>query len=176
MNTPGSSGSGRRPRTSSCSDVGQDTREDLETARRRAVEMAPDARPDARLVALGWATVDLERAAADLEADLGLPVGTFVEVSGSITLGAACRAAHGTLGSATTLVLLEPSREGRLAASLARFGEGVAAAWYVAGDGAGRAAGPFRSGPLGLEWLIPDAPSHGPFRFLVEREPGTIER
>jgi hypothetical protein len=166
--------------------VGQAIRRTLEDARRRAVEVSPVDGGDARLHALGWATVDLERAADELEADLGLPVRSFADADGSMALGARCRIASGDLVGVVALVLLEPSTEGRLAAWLARFGEGVAVAWYAAGVGSepghGRGPGPVPGpgspgrGPFGMEWRVQDAPTGGLLRFLVEPEPGTIGR
>jgi len=81
------------------------------------------ARPDdtatsPRLVAVGWATVDIERTLADL------PGVDAVPAAQDELLGA--RAWRTTSGPVTT-VLLEPTTEGRLAAALARRGEGIAA-------------------------------------------------
>lgn len=82
------------------------------------------------MVAVGWATVDLERAAAEIpEVHFGGP-------GDEQLLGA--RAMRATLG-AVDLLLLEPSTEGRLAGWLARNGEGVVVL-YVEGRGA--AGGP----------------------------------
>jgi hypothetical protein len=50
------------------------------------------------------------------------------------------------------LLILEPDTEGRLAASLARHGEGIAAIYVAAGAGAAFAAGSLSrpaTGPLG---------------------------
>lgn len=98
----------------------------------------------ASFLALGWATVDLDRAAAassgmrwtavprdpflGARALLGEPV-----PAGAATAGAAgaAGAAHASRGPATTL-LLEPDTEGRLAAVLARLGEGPAAIYLGA--------------------------------------------
>ncbi len=80
-------------------------------------------RPD--LAGLGWATVDLEGAADRL----GL-----VGRAGPATREDALLGARAIV--AGRLVLLEPTREGRLAASLARFGEGPVAVYLaVAGPG-----------------------------------------
>ncbi len=128
------------------------------------------------LLALGWATVELERAASELGTDLRLPAGSFADAEGSTALGARCWIAPGALNEGVTLILLEPSTEGRLAARLARFGEGVAAAWYAAGDESRGGRGLPGRGPLGPEWRILDAPTASLLRFLVAPEPGTIAR
>jgi hypothetical protein len=80
------------------------------------------------------------------------------------------------------IVLLEPSTEGRLAASLARYGEGPMAVWLEVARlrdaeamlrrGAVAISAPDH-GPLGLERLLLDGPIHGPHRLLVELA-GTI--
>jgi ribosomal protein S18 acetylase RimI-like enzyme len=80
----------------------------------------------ADLVGVGWATVELDRAVpefAPVQFGAAMPDGS---------LGA--RARVGRVG-AGSLVLLEPSTEGRLAAALARFGEGVTAIYVAAAAG-----------------------------------------
>ncbi len=86
---------------------------------------------EADVIALGVATVDRERAAAEL------PGLAFRAVSDDELLGAYVLTAP--LPSGRTLLLLEPSREGRLTAFLARHGEGLAAL-YVANHARGGAA------------------------------------
>ena len=93
---------------------------------------------EAGVVALGVATVDGERAAADL------PGLAFRAAPDDELLGARVLAAH--LPSGRTLLLLEPTREGRLTAFLARHGEALAVL-YVAGHTAPEAS---RRGPTGL--------------------------
>ncbi len=77
---------------------------------------------------------------------------------------------------------LEPNTEGRLAASLARHGEGPAAVWLAVGDlpaavaglrSTGVATSVEQPGPLGAERLLLDRSIHGLHRLVVER-PGTI--
>lgn len=75
----------------------------------------------ARLVALGWATVDADHPAAGWRAASTPPAGAGR--SADEVLGARAAAVESPAG----LVLLEPSTEGRVAASLARHGEGPAA-------------------------------------------------
>jgi hypothetical protein len=115
-----------------------------------------------RPLARGWATVDLDRAEAELRGLLAT-AGSFRSAERSEALGARCRrgeAAHGSW-----IVLLEPDTEGRIAGFLARHGEGWAATWVevgitqLASGTAGVASGPF--GPERLE----RGPSLGPFRL-----------
>ena len=135
-----------------------------------------------RAIAVGWATVELDRAASELGAALGVSSDPFVEATGTLVLGGRCRVATDVLPAMTSLVLLEPDTEGRLAATLARHGEGPAAIWFEVENladaiGAVRASGIAASraqaGPFGPEQLLLDGPIHGPHRLLVER-PGTI--
>jgi GNAT superfamily N-acetyltransferase len=129
-----------------------------------AVARARDAAPAGmNLAAIGWSTVDLERA----ERDLGL---AFVDAEPDVILGARSRVATGPL--AVPFVLLEPATEGRLAASLARLGEGPVVTW-LAGTApvAGRQAGPPMLGPFGEERLAA-GPVHGPYRLYLT--PATI--
>jgi hypothetical protein len=83
--------------------------------------------PDRRPVAVAWATVDLERARWDSAhpAWVGAPPDDLLG-------GRAMRAGLAPLD----LVLLEPATEGRLAAFLARFGEGACALYIEAANGA----------------------------------------
>jgi hypothetical protein len=121
--------------------------------------LAPDG---ARLVGVGWATVDLDRTVA------GLP---DPAAAGPLTdepaLGARARVVWMGL---LALVLLEPSTEGRLAAALARRGEGVACL-YV--QGADPASGG-RTTALGVPGrLLPHDRPWGPFVLLVAHAPGS---
>jgi hypothetical protein len=136
-----------------------------------------------RIVAVGWATVDLERAAAELEGRW--PAFAPIDaVPPSGLLGARARLGRVDAASADAdriaLVLLEPTTEGRLAASLARHGEGPAAVWLVGPTPAEDDGGPRTSmvadGPLGRERLVLGGPVAGPHVLLVHRSPGTIDR
>lgn len=136
----------------------------------------PPAAFERATLAIGWATVELERAAGSLGARLR--GGTRFEAAPrSVTLGARCLVglADGPAGRPIRLVLLEPDREGRLAGFLARTGEAWVATWIPSPTGpasTGPAAGGWRPGPLGPERsLAPDAA--GRFRFVVG--PATIE-
>jgi hypothetical protein len=143
---------------------------------------------DLDLIAVGWATIDFDRTIGDLTTELGLRSGAFGPAADDVALGARCLVASRALAGSPRpldLVLLEPSTEGRLAATLARCDEGPAAAWLATGDlpavtlawrRAGTTLGSPRDGPLGHASLLLDKPIHGPHRFLVQRAAGTIAR
>ncbi len=123
-------------------------------------------------LAVGWATVELDRAAREL-AHLLASGATFVEAPSSDILGARCRIGSAAQTPGLRIVLLEPETEGRLAATLARTGEGWRATWILDPD-----AGPrprhvsgARPGPLGRERLLLGGPVAGPYRLLVEAVP-----
>jgi hypothetical protein len=136
----------------------------------------------ARPVAVGWATVELDRAADELGAVFGVPPTRFVAATATRALGGRCRMSPGLLPDGVALVLIEPETEGRLAALLARHGEGPVALWFAVDDlpaAAARvresgattsAAGP---GPFGPERLLLDGPIDGWHRLLIG-PPGTI--
>jgi hypothetical protein len=108
-----------------------------------------------RLVAIGWATVDIERTAADL-------MGTVLtEADPEPSLGArAWIARNGWID----LLVLEPATEGRLAAHLARHGEGIAVL-YVSTP----AVGPTHPTALGRAGrLVRPGALWGPFLIAVE--------
>jgi hypothetical protein len=141
-----------------------------------ALAQAADAYPTGatRIIAVGWATVDLDRAISEVLRDLELPLDAFTEAIGSSALGARGRIARAALDDGTAVAILEPTTEGRLAAILARHGEGPAAVWLVA---QGEAIGDVRldrSGPFGPERVVPGGLLERVVRFLVLAEPGTI--
>jgi hypothetical protein len=132
-----------------------------------------------RTIAELWATVDADRAIRDL--------GWSAErLADDPLLGASTRLVRDETGAAIAVALAEPATEGRLAATLARFGEGPAGRYVEATDGlAGvvrraaaaqiplsRAAG----GPFGRSVLVLGGPAAGPHLILVERPAGTIDR
>ncbi|MBI2782357.1 MAG: hypothetical protein HYX55_11265 [Chloroflexi bacterium] len=89
------------------------------------------------LAAIGWATVEHERAERELEAALG-PGAPWLPLDRDPALGAR-RWARAAVGRSPAVVILEPDTEGRLAASLARFGEAVATVYLGTGPvGQGR--------------------------------------
>jgi hypothetical protein len=158
-----------------------------EVLRATLAALAADAPPvpAVRLHALGWATVELDRAERELSADLGLALGAFIEAPDSGVLGAHCRVALDTFPGGVALVILEPATEGRLSAALARHGEGPLAAWFAldASDAAvplstvapaGQLAPAARAGPFGPERIAPDGAIRGLHRLLVGDGAGTI--
>jgi hypothetical protein len=121
-----------------------------------------EVRPDGpRPLAIGWATVDLDRAAGELAAILPAGV-TFRPAARSDVLGAACRVADRVPPGWPAVALLEPDTEGRLAATLARFGESWAAEWS-----ASQADQADRPGPFGPERLRLGDGAYGPHHLLV---------
>jgi hypothetical protein len=97
--------------------------------------------------AVGWATVELERAVREL-ADLGIVDSLGRTVEQVVPLGASGRRA-GASAFGVPLVVLEPITEGRLAATLARHGEGPCAIFI----------GSPERGPAEL---LPGGPTSGP--------------
>jgi hypothetical protein len=126
--------------------------------------------PDPRPVGVGWATVDLDRAAADLSALLpGGPV--FEPADDDRLLGARCRLTRGPLAPARgqlIVVLLEPATEGRLAAALARHGEGQAAGWFAVPHAAAVVGlSQPEPGPLGPARLVLGGSRFGPYTLIL---------
>lgn len=129
----------------------------------------PDVAPGA--LAVGWATVELDRAAEEL-AHLLEPDAAFRDAPSSVLLGARCRVGSAAGQATLRIVLLEPDTEGRLAATLARSGEGWAATWEVEPSTTGRAAvSAARAGPLGFERLQLDGGLAGPHRLFLDAVP-----
>jgi len=131
--------------------------------------------------AVGWATVDLDRA----EGELG-GAGRTVSLPDDSLLGAHCRLVP-VRAPGPPLVLLEPSTEGRLAASLARFGEGpivlylripartLARLRVVAPASGVHCSRPAR-GPFGQSVVVLNGPPSGPHLIVTEAAAaGTIE-
>ena len=143
-----------------------------------------------RLVAVGWATVETDRAIGELADALGIAATSFRAAPPSTALGASCLVLDMPLpGLDVALAVLEPATEGRLAAALARWDEGPLVAWYAAAEtepGAGGAAGAAAGdtagapgvagplGPFGRERVVGRDPLTGPHRLLVVGEAGTI--
>lgn len=125
------------------------------------------------LVGIGWATVELERSAEELLetlTDAGLPEPDWLPAPRDAVLGATAWIASGEAGR-PAIVLLEPDTEGRLAATLARFGEGVAAV-YLEATGGGAAEQPrlgrSSPGPLGPSRIILSGRTWGPHVIVLE--------
>lgn len=131
------------------------------------------------LVGVAWATVDLDRAEAELDPWLepaGAPRdGTEPHLGARTRM----RGSPGLPGRA--LVLAEPVTEGRLAASLARDGEGPCAlyveplegleAWLAAAVRRGVFVSAVQPGPLGPSVLLAGPPS-GPHLVVTGRPSG----
>jgi ribosomal protein S18 acetylase RimI-like enzyme len=114
---------------------------------------------NALVVGIGWATVDLERAALELAEAAGLDPSGVRLAPDEGSLGAFARRLDLADGA---VLLLEPRTEGRLAAALARHGEGPVAAYLMAGDAGSRSSGtreaePTAAGRSGLLEALPDA-------------------
>jgi GNAT superfamily N-acetyltransferase len=131
-------------------------------------------------VVAGWATVDLDRATDEVATALSSLGAARVEAAADDgPLGA--RACLLRFPEGRDLLLLEPSTEGLLAASLARFGEGRVALYLVVGPAALAKAGTagFRlsdeaDGPLGRQRRVAGGPRWGPHLMLVlAAQPGT---
>jgi hypothetical protein len=126
-----------------------------------------------RLVVDGWATVELDRAEEEVTAALAaLGPPEVSTVPDARVLGARCRLLR--FGEERSVLLLEPSMEGRLAAGLARHGEGLLARYLLADSGAterARRAGFTLSseghGPFGPERLVIVGPRSGPFLVVA---------
>ena len=137
------------------------------------------------LVGLGWATVELDRAESELgsvagAAPSGPPPGIELDADGLLVdehLGARARLREGAGLPGEWMVLLEPSTEGRTAASLARDGEGPCAlylrpaagldAWLDAAREGGVTASSHREGPFGVQVLLAGSPA-GPHVIVTE--------
>jgi hypothetical protein len=131
----------------------------------------------AELVGIGWATVELERAARELGEELGIDPGAWVPTARDVLLGARAWTAPAPVDARPAIVLLEPDTEGRLAATLVRFAEGVGAV-YLRDPAEGRSAPAARSmhprvsavaqSALGPARLVLAAPAWGPNVLLLE--------
>jgi hypothetical protein len=133
-----------------------------------------------------WATVELERALRERGHD---PAEAHAAIADPL-LGARVvvivpeprRGADGDASAPTAaLALAEPTTEGRLAASLARNGEGPAGRYLVVSDGdtveayrrrahaAGVAISRIEAGPFGPSVLLLGQPVAGPHVIVVDR-------
>jgi hypothetical protein len=113
----------------------------------------------ARLVAVGVGAIDLERAVSDF--------------GGPVRPGAPDR----LLGAATSIaidvpvVFLEPTTEGRLAASLARFGPSAVALYVGTGGPLPASPGAATDGPFGRCGLLGGTPIWGPHLIVCAAVP-----
>jgi hypothetical protein len=135
-----------------------------------------DAEPGLRLAGIGWATVELDRAEAELAEWLVAEAPTAMDVAEPL-VGARARPRRTDGLPGGTLVLLEPTTEGRLAASLVRDGEGPCTlylrapagldAWVAAARRRGVTVSAKRKGPLGTGVLVPGPDRAGPHVIVV---------
>jgi hypothetical protein len=118
-------------------------------------------------LAVGWGTVDLERAALGLGSDR-----STTPLPDDDLLGARCLSVR-PIADDLPIVLLEPNTEGRLAASLARHGEGPIALYLlvpartidrfrVVAPASGVNLSRPSSGPFGRAVLVLDEAAWGP--------------
>jgi len=133
-----------------------------ESIRARAIEREP-ATSQTVIAAVGWATVDADRACRELDALLDGEHTAWQPVDREATLGARAlrREPPPGPGGGVDLLVLEPDTEGRLAASLARFGEGVAVAYLRQPAAAAGAV------PAARARLVPGAPAWGPHAVVL---------
>ncbi len=134
------------------------------------------------LLGIGWATVDLGRSGEELGFALAsMPAD---EILGALARRCLPLPGHRPLGPALErIVLLEPATEGRLAASLARHGEGLAALYFALAPQAdalelelavrdwaeqGARSTVIGEGPYGREVAAADGPTWGPHIVLVQ--------
>ncbi len=119
---------------------------------------------DVPLVAIGWATVELDRWASFAPAPAADD--TLLGARCAIVADAAALSAS-PAASSVPVALLEPSTEGRLAAFLARHGEGPAVLYLAAQVFEDRSPGDQATGssPFGPARLV-SAGRRGPFLVL----------
>jgi hypothetical protein len=120
------------------------------TATRHAPELA-----GLQLVAVGWATVESDRACDELDELLG--AASWLPLDRDPLLGARARrrVPRPVPGDEVDLLVLEPDTEGRVAAFLARFGEGVAVVYVRAPMGADDAS-------MAIGRVVRGGPAWGP--------------
>jgi hypothetical protein len=155
------------------SDPGRDDRLHVSDEPRQALPGDPRPSDGADVLAVGWATVDRDR---------------VVAAAGAVGPAAAqALAADPHLGAFVVRVgltvparlVIEPDREGRLAATLARLGEGPVAIYLSTGPGGlaafvagvrvrGAEVSATRPGPLGSSVVLLGGPIWGPHLVVVE--------
>lgn len=131
------------------------------------------------LVAVGWSTVDLDRAESELDMWLE-PADADPVTRNDAHLGAAIRVREAPELPGARLAFAEPDTEGRLAASLARDGEGPCAlyldpadglaAWSAAARTRGVTLARADAGPFGPQVLVLGSPVAGPHLVIVDMD------
>jgi hypothetical protein len=124
-----------------------------------------------------WATVDTDRTVADL----GLAGEPLAD---DPLLGATAVLVHPADGG--PVIVLEPNTEGRLSATLARYGEATIGEYVeapigldrvgAAATGAGLVVSRPANGPFGRSVVVLSTPVSGPHLVLVEPSASTIGR
>jgi len=129
--------------------------------------------------ARGWATVELDRAEREVSRAFARHGSALIsDAPDDDLLEARCRLLG--FGGSFRVVLLEPSAEGRLAATLARFGEGFVALYVVVPDLGrfGAASGLELSregrGPFGRQRLVAGGPAWGAHLLLTGNDAATV--
>jgi hypothetical protein len=127
-----------------------------------------------RVIGTGLATLDLDQAEERARAIIAHRA--ITDAADDALLGARCRIV--SVDEGPSLLLLEPITEGRLAASLARYGQEPVASYMatlVPGEDvlaaaamAGISLSPSTPGPLGMSRLVLGGPAWGPHVILVE--------
>ena len=140
-----------------------------------AAFLPPGTAPE--VLAVIWATVDADRVLAGIAS-------ACEPLADDPLLGATVRLVRPADGE--PIAIVEPNAEGRLAAALARSGEGPVGLYVVAAGGltgvVRRAAASRVSlsreeaGPFGRSVLVLDGLPSGPHLVLVDRPAGTIDR
>ena len=130
--------------------------------------------------ARGWATVELDRAEREVSrAFAGHGSALVSDAPDDDLLEAHCRLIEFGGGS-FRVILLEPSTEGRMAATLARFGEGFVALYVVVPDldALASAGGLDLSregrGPFGRQRLVAGGPVWGAHLLLTGNDAATV--
>jgi hypothetical protein len=143
--------------------------------------------PGAVLLATIWATVDLERTLVErarVEPPAGLaglasPANDDLLGARVVVVPGGHRHAESPAATAIAIAIAEPATEGRLAATLARNGEGPAGQYVAVGDDleaaqaraaeAGIGLSRLGLGPFGPSMLLLTGPASGPLLILCER-------
>lgn len=135
--------------------------------------------PDLLLAGVGWATVELDRAESELADWLAGQAADPDDDVSDAHLGARARVRDADGLPGDTMVLLEPTTEGRVAASLVRDGEGPCAlylwaplgidVWIAGAKERGETVSARAAGPFGESVLVPGPAAAGPHLVVVER-------
>jgi len=112
------------------------------------------------IVGVGWATVEAERAVDELASVLARDSAWVTEARDGL-LGAKVLRRDSAPANGPDLFVLEPDTEGRLAAFLARFGEGVGAVYLEAARG--------EADRVVADRVVPVHPRWGPYAVVRSR-------